>query len=153
MRILRGEYSVPPGGKIYLIIGRRLRGVDGRRRRPVLGSDQARGRLADRSNDRCAAGPPPVSVSTWLAGRARSRPARTQTPWRAIGETEKRVEALIEILGGVFEGIFEWRRDRAERGGAMKQPGAYPRGGGDERPQGGGQGLGGGPSSRRATRQ
>ena len=144
---------MPPGGKIYLIIGRRLRGVDGRRRRPVLGSDQARGRLADRSNDRCAAGPPPVSVSTWLAGRARSRPARTQTPWRAIGETEKRVEALIEILGGVFEGIFEWRRDRAERGEAREQTVAYQLGGRDEQPQDGQQGLNVGTSCRRGIRQ
>ena len=144
---------MPPGSKIYLIIGRRLRGVDGRRRRPVLGSDQARGRLADRSNDRCAAGPPPVSVSTWLAGRARSRPARTQTPWRAIGETEKRVEALIEILGGVFEGIFEWRRDRAERGEAREQTVAYQLGGRDEQPQDGQQGLSVGTSSRRGIRQ
>ena len=36
--------------------------------------------------------------------------------WRAIGETEIAVEALLEILGTVFEGIFEWRKERAERG-------------------------------------
>ena len=36
------------------------------------------------------------------------------TGWRAIGETEIPVEALLEIIGAVFEGIFERRKERAE---------------------------------------
>ena len=36
------------------------------------------------------------------------------TGWRAIGETEIPVEALLEIIGAVFESIFEWRKERAE---------------------------------------
>jgi hypothetical protein len=31
------------------------------------------------------------------------------------------VEALLEILEAVFEGIFEWRKDRAERGDGAQQ--------------------------------
>jgi hypothetical protein len=41
--------------------------------------------------------------------------------WRAIGETEIPVEALLEILGAVFEGIFEWRKERAERGDGAQE--------------------------------
>ena len=63
------------------------------------------------------------------------------------------MEALIEILGGVFEGIFEWRRDRAERGEAREQTVAYQLGGRDEQPQDGQQGLSVGTSSRRGIRQ
>ena len=33
-----------------------------------------------------------------------------------IGETEIPVEALIEILGTLFESLFEWRKERAENG-------------------------------------
>jgi hypothetical protein len=33
----------------------------------------------------------------------------------------KAVEALLEILEAVFEGIFEWRKDRAERGDSAQE--------------------------------
>jgi hypothetical protein len=41
--------------------------------------------------------------------------------WRAIGETEISVEALLEIIGTVFESIFEWRKERAERGDGAQE--------------------------------
>ena len=31
------------------------------------------------------------------------------------------MEALLEILGAVFEGIFEWRKERAERGDGAQE--------------------------------
>ena len=33
-----------------------------------------------------------------------------------MGEAEIPVEALLEILGAVFESIFEWRKERKEQG-------------------------------------
>lgn len=51
--------------------------------------------------------------------------------WRATGETEISVEALLEILGAVFEGIFEWRKERAETDGGAQEtvaPGGRPDG-------------------------
>jgi len=41
--------------------------------------------------------------------------------WRATGETEIPVEALFEILEAVFEGIFEWRKERAETGASAQE--------------------------------
>jgi hypothetical protein len=41
--------------------------------------------------------------------------------WRAIGETEISVEALLEIIGTVFESIFEWRKERAETGAGAQE--------------------------------
>ena len=31
------------------------------------------------------------------------------------------MEALLEILGAVFEGIFEWRKERAETGESARE--------------------------------
>ena len=50
-------------------------------------------------------------------GPAGGRP----TGWRAMGEAEIPVEALLEILGAVFESIFEWRKERAEQGGSAQE--------------------------------
>jgi len=68
------------------------------------------------------------------------------------------VEALIEIVGSVFEVIFEWRKDRAERGLAKDETVAYQLGGRDgqpqdSQPQDSQQGLSVGTSSRRGIRQ
>lgn len=78
--------------------------------------------------------------------------------WRATGETEISVEALLEILGSVFEVIFEWRKERAETDGGAQQtvvlggrpdgdPYSYQLGG--RPPQDASQGT----SSRRGIRQ
>jgi hypothetical protein len=81
------------------------------------------------------------------------------------------VEALLEIFGGIFEAIFEWRKDRAEEGrGAQEtvqlggraddqpddQPGgpySYQLGGRPEQSADGQQGSSMGTSSRRGVRQ
>jgi hypothetical protein len=83
--------------------------------------------------------------------------------WRAIGETEIAVEALLEILGTVFEGIFEWRKERAERGDSAQetvvlggQQGGQPDGGPYSYQLGGRpdqQAASQGTSSRRGIRQ
>jgi len=79
-----------------------------------------------------------------------------------MGEAEIPVEALLEILGAVFESIFEWRKERAEQGGSARetvvlggQQGGPPDGdpysyrlGGRPQPQ-----DGRGTSSRRGIRQ
>jgi len=41
--------------------------------------------------------------------------------WPATGEAEISVEALLEILEAVFEGIAEWRKERAEEGGGAQE--------------------------------
>ena len=41
--------------------------------------------------------------------------------WRATGKEEISVEALLEILGSVFETIFEWRKERAEMGDGAQE--------------------------------
>lgn len=81
------------------------------------------------------------------------------------------MEALLEIFGGLFEAIFEWRKGRAEEGsGAQEtvqlggradaepdaQPGspyAYQLGGRPEQSADGQQGSSMGTSSRRGVRQ
>ena len=87
--------------------------------------------------------------------------------WRAIGGTEIPVEALLEILEAVFEGIFEWRKERAETGAGAQETvvlGGQQGGQQDSQPDGGPYSyqLGGRPdqqaasqgtSSRRGIRQ
>ena len=85
------------------------------------------------------------------------------TGWRAIGETEISVEALLEIIGTVFESIFEWRKERAETDGGAQQTvvlGGRPDGdpysyqlGGRPPPQDAQQAASQGTSSRRGIRQ
>ena len=41
--------------------------------------------------------------------------------WRATGEAEISVEALLEIIGAVFEGVVEWRKERAEQGRSPRE--------------------------------
>lgn len=88
--------------------------------------------------------------------------------WRSIGETEIPVEALFEVLGGLFEVFFEWRKDRAEKGTGAQEtvqlggqqvaqeagsPYSYQLGGRSGPPQDGQQAPSAGTSSRRGIRQ
>ena len=87
--------------------------------------------------------------------------------WRATGETEIAVEALLEILGSVIQTIVEWRKERAEQGDSAQETvvlGGQQGGQQDSQPDGGPYSyqLGGRPdqqaasqgtSSRRGIRQ